>query len=92
VLGLEQADSRKALVEFAIEQPFWNTFLESIPAFQQENQRIAELFYARLEKLEDRKDAITEIVYVRECNALVAEREAQIKNLQREFTRRTGPR
>ncbi len=92
VLELEQADSRKALVEFAIEQPFWNTFLESIPAFQQGKQRITTHFYARLEELEDCRDTITGDAYVKECDALVAERDAQVKDLRREFTRRIGPR
>jgi hypothetical protein len=84
VLDLERTDNKRALVEFAVEQPFWNTFLENNPEFQREYERLVTIFNERLEQLDDSNEGD----YIRECNTLAADREAQIKALQRTLTRR----
>jgi vacuolar-type H+-ATPase subunit I/STV1 len=92
VLAAESADNGANLVEFAVEQPFWKAFIEKNESFRQEKATIVATFDRRLEELEERRNTITEGAYVRACNDLAAQREAQIKELQREHTRRMRPR
>jgi hypothetical protein len=92
VLAAESADNGANLVEFAVEQPFWKAFIEKNESFRREKATIVATFDRRLEELEERRNTIPEGAYVMECNALAAQREAQIKELQREHTRRMRPR
>ncbi len=87
VLTIERADNSAALVNFAIEQPFWNTYLEKNQRFQKHKQDIEAVFQRSSEELEERAQTISGKEYVQEYNTLAANRDAMLREIQREYTR-----
>ena len=87
VLKAESADGGEALVEFAIEQPFWKTHMGTDTCYQEKNLQIEHVSQKELEELEDRADSISDEDYIKGCNALSAKRDNLLKNVLREYTR-----
>ncbi len=87
VLAAERANNSAALVEFAIEQPFWNTHLEKNQGFQKQKQDIEAVFQMVGEELEERAQAMSGKEYVQKYNTLAANRDAMLRDIQREYTR-----
>jgi hypothetical protein len=87
VLTIESADNSAALVNFAIEQPFWNTYIEKNQLFQNQKQDIKASFQVSGEELEKRAETMSEQEYTQEYNALAAKRDAMLRDMQREYTR-----
>jgi hypothetical protein len=87
VLTIENADNSAALVNFAIEQPFWNTHIEKNQRFQKQKQDIEAFFQVSGEELEKRAETMSEQEYTQEYNALAAKRDAMLRDMQREYTR-----
>jgi hypothetical protein len=87
VLTIESTDSSAALVNFAIEQPFWNTYVGKNQRFQNQKQDIKAFFQVSGEELEERAKTMSEQEYTQEYNALAAKRNAMLRDMQREYTR-----
>jgi hypothetical protein len=87
VLTIESADNSAALVNFAIEQPFWNTYIEKNQRFQKQKQDIEAVFQISGEELEKCAETMSEQGYTQEYNALAAKRNAMLRDMQREYTR-----
>jgi hypothetical protein len=87
VLTIESTDNSAALVNFAIEQPFWNMYIEKNQRFQNQKQNIETVFRISGEELEERAKTMSEQEYTQEYNALAAKRDATLRDLQREYTR-----
>ncbi len=86
VLAIESDDNSAALVDFAIEQPFWNTYLEKSQRFQKEKRFVETMFQMVGEELEERAQAMSGNEYMQEYNRLAANREAMLRDMQRECT------
>ncbi len=87
VLTIESAHNSAALVNFAIEQPFWNTYIDKNQSFQKQKQDIEANFKIKGEKLEESAETTKNDKYVQEYNTLAAKRVATLRNMQREYTR-----
>ncbi len=81
VLNAENENDGAAMVEFALQKPFWKDYIEEKESFQQEKERINEVSQARLEELNP--DEMSSADYLSAVNQITAEREAQLQDLLR---------
>ncbi len=86
VLAAESTNDSAALVNFAIEQPFWNTYIEKNQRFQKQKQDIEMVFQMVGEELEERAQTMPGNEYMQEYNTLAANRVAMLRDMQREYT------